>query len=127
MSEYFPRLYERFHEDISVKLDLSSFATKADLKRATMFDTSDLAAKTDLACLKADVDKVDVEKLKTVPTDLSKLSNVVDNDVAMKPAYDKLVKKVNAIDASGCVLKTQYDTDKSGFKKKIRMMALRII
>ena len=48
-----------------------------------------------------------------VPTDLSKLSNVVKNDVVKKTVYDKLVAKVNAIETSDFALKTKYDTDKS--------------
>ena len=55
--------------------------TKVDLKRATDLDTSNLGAKIDLASLKAEVDKTDEDKLKTVPADLNKLSNVIDNDV----------------------------------------------
>ena len=62
-------------------MDLSNYATKADLKGATGTDTSTLVLKTDLASLKTKVDNLDVYKLKTVPADLSKLSNVVDNNV----------------------------------------------
>ena len=51
--------------------------------------------------------------------DLSKLSDVVKNDVAKKTVYDKLVKKVNDVDTTGFVLKTTYDTDKSDLEKKI--------
>ena len=58
-----------------------------------------LASKTHLANLKTEVDNLDLDKLKTVPADLSKLSNVVDNDVVIKTMYDKLVIKINAIDA----------------------------
>ena len=77
-----------------------------------------LPAKSDLASLKAEVDKIDVDKLKTAPVHVSKLSNVVKNNVK-KTVCDKLVVKENAIDISGFVLKTQYDTDKSGLQKKI--------
>ena len=80
---------------------------------------SNLATKLDFGRLKAEVDKMDVEKLKTVATDLSKVSNVVDNDVVKKTLYDKLVTKVNGIDSSGFAVKTQYDTEKSGLEKKI--------
>ena len=59
-----------------------------------------------------------MDKLKTVPLDLSKPSNVVNNDVVKKAVYDKLVAKVNNIDTSGFVLKTKYDTDKSELEKK---------
>ena len=64
------------------------------------------------------MDKIDVDKLKTVLIDLSKLSNVVNNDVVTKTVYDKLLAKVNNIDTSGFALKTKYDTDKSDLEKK---------
>ena len=69
--------------------------------------------------LKSEVDKIDVDKLKTISVDLSKLSNVVNRDVVKKTVYDKLVTKVNNIDATGIVLKTKYDTNKSKLEKKI--------
>ena len=71
---------------------------KADLKGVTGMDTSALALKTDLAGLKTKVDKLDVNRLKSASVYLSKLSNVVHNDVAQKTVHDKLVTKVNAID-----------------------------
>ena len=70
-----------FGEGINVKVDSSNYATKADLKNATGIDTSKLALKSNLARLKAEADKIDVNKLKTVSVDLSKLSNVVNNVV----------------------------------------------
>ena len=76
MSQYFPP-YRSSREDIRVKLDLSNYATKTDLKNVTHVDVSSFASKTNLAALKTEVDKIDVGKLKTAPTDLSKLSNVV--------------------------------------------------
>ena len=78
MSQYFPKPYEPFGGDINVKVDLSNYATKADLKNATGIDTSKLAAKSDLASLKAEVDKIDVDKLKTVPDNLSNLKSKVE-------------------------------------------------
>ena len=60
MIQYFPKLYEPFWGDINVKIDLSNYATKIDLKNATGIDTSELAAKSDLASLKAEVDKLDI-------------------------------------------------------------------
>ena len=66
-----------------------------------------------------DLDELDVDKLKTVPVDLSKLSNVVDNDVVKKNCVCKLVPQVNAICTNRFVLKTHYNTDKSGLEKKI--------
>ena len=65
------------------------------------------------------MDKIDVDKLKTVPLDLKKLSNVVNNEVVRKSLYNKLVAKVNNTDASEYALKTKYDMDKSDFEKKI--------
>ena len=53
------------------------------------------------------------------PVDLSKLRDVVKNDVVKKTVYDKLVAKVNNIDTTGFVLKTKYDGDKSDLEKKI--------
>ena len=73
---------------------------------------SNLALKSNSIKLKAEVDKIDVDKLKIVRVDLSKLSNVVNNEVVKKTVYDKLVAKVNNIDTTGFVLKTKYDTDK---------------
>ena len=69
--------------------------------------------------LKIEVDKLDITRLVPVPTDLSKLSNVVKNDVVKKTVYDKLVAKVNAIDTSDFVLKIKYNADKIELKKKI--------
>ena len=66
-----------------------------------------------------DLDELDVDKLKTVPVDLSKLSNVVDNDVVKKNCVCKLVAQFNAICTNRFVLKTHYNTDKSGLEKKI--------
>ena len=84
ISQYFPKLYEPFRGDINVKVDLSNYATKADLKNATRIDTSKLAAKSDFASLRAKVDQIDVDKLKTVPIDLTELSNVVKIEVVKK-------------------------------------------
>ena len=102
---------------INVKVDLPSYATKADLKNEIEADTFKLAAKSDLASLKAEIDEIDVDKSKLVPVDSSKLSNVV-NNVVKKAVYDKLLAKVNNIVTSGFVLKANYDTDKSDLEKK---------
>ena len=80
MSQYFPP-YRRSGSNIKVELDLSSYATKTDLKIVTHIDVSSFASKTNLASLKTEVDKLDVAKLTAVPDDLAKLSNVVKNDV----------------------------------------------
>ena len=83
---------------------MPSYATKAELKNKTGVDTSKLAEKSDLAILKARIDKIDVDKLNTTPIDLSKLSNVVFNYVVNKTVYNKLVTRVNSIDTSGFIL-----------------------
>ena len=77
MSNYFPKTYRLFGGDINVKVDLSNYATKAELKNATGIDTSKQPAKSNLASLKAEVDELDIDKLVPVPVDLSKLSHVV--------------------------------------------------
>ena len=83
---------------------MPSYATKAELKNKTGVDTSKLAAKFDLAILKARIDKIDVDKSNTTPIDLRKLSNVVINYVVNKTVSNKLVTKVNSIDTSGFIL-----------------------
>ena len=108
MSQYFPPS-RGSRENIKVELDLSSYATKTDLKNVTHVDGSSFASKTNLASSKTEVDKLDVAKLTPVPNDLTKLSNVVKNDVVKKTEYSKLVTKVNNIDTKGFVLKTKYD------------------
>ena len=77
MSQYFPKSYEPFGEDINVKVDLSNYATKTDLKNVSNVDVSSFALKSNLANLKTEVDKLDIDKLTPVPNDLAKLSNVV--------------------------------------------------
>ena len=77
MSQYFPKPYEPFGGDINVTVDLSNYATKDDIKNITHVDTSSFALKTNLANLKSEVYKLDINKLKPVPTDLSKVSDVV--------------------------------------------------
>ena len=119
MSQYFPKPYEPFGGDINIKVDLFNYATKADIKNTSHIDTSSFALKSNLARLKTEVDKLDIDKLVPVPVDLSKLSDVVKNDVVKKTVYDKLVAKVNSIDTSAFVLKTNYDRDKSEIKNKI--------
>ena len=84
MSKYFPKSFRAFGRNINVKVDLSNYATKADIKNISHVDTSSFALKTNLANLKTEVDKLGIHKLATVPTDLSKLSNVVRNDVVKK-------------------------------------------
>ena len=97
---------------------MSSYTTKAEFKNA-ITDTSKLAAKSDLANLKAEINKIDAAKLKTAPNDLSKLRNVVNNNVIKKTVHDKLIVKVSNIDTSGFVLKNKYDIDKSNLTMRI--------
>ena len=122
MSQYFPKPYEPFGGDINVKVDLPNYATKTDIKNISHVDTSSFALKSNLASLKTEVDKLDIDKLAPVPIHLSKLSDVVKNDVLKKTVHDKLVAKVNSIDTGGIVLKTKYDntdkTDKTELEKK---------
>ena len=75
MRQYYPKPFDRSSGNDKVELDLSSYATKAHLKGAVGVDTSNLAAKSDLASLKAKVDKIDIGKSNTIPVDLSKLSS----------------------------------------------------
>ena len=97
MSQHFPP-YKISDRNIKVELGLSSYVTKTELKNVTSVDVSSFASKTNLASLKAEVDKLDIDKLVPVPNDLAKLSNVVKNDAVKKTEYDKLVAKVNGID-----------------------------
>ena len=93
---------------IQIELDLSNYAIKFDLKNATDVDKSQYTEKDDLANLKSEADKLDIDKLaeldtnklKTFPVDLKKLGYVVDKKYVKKGVYDKLVKKVDAIDTN---------------------------
>ena len=82
-------------------------------------DTSTFELKSNLASLKTEVDKLGIEQLVPVPLYLSKLSDVVKNNVIKKTVYDKLVSKVNSIDASAFVLKNKYDTDKTELENNV--------
>ena len=84
MSKFYPKPDKAFRGGIKVKVDLSNYATKNDLKNVTHADTSSFALKANLAYLKTEADKLDIDKLVPVPTDLNKLSNVVKNDVVKK-------------------------------------------
>ena len=97
---------------------MSNYATETDLKNVTHIDTSSFALKTNLANLKTEVNKLDIDKLAPVPVDLSKLSDEAKNDVK-KTVYGKLVAKVDNIDTSDFVLKTKYKTDKTELEDKI--------
>ena len=123
MSQYFPNPYEPFGGDINVKVDLSNYAKKTDLKNH--FDVSNFALKSNLASFKTEVDKIDADKLKIVPVDLAKLSNVVKNDVVKKTAYIILVTKVDNIDTTSFVKKNKYEKDGSDFEDKISKIDVR--
>ena len=95
MSNYFPP-YNNSSKNIKVELGLSNYATKTDLKNITHVDVSNYASKTNLAALKTEVDKIDIDNLKTVPTDLAKLSNVVKNNVVKKTDYNTKVTNIES-------------------------------
>ena len=101
---------------IKGQLDFSNYATKT-VTNVTGNDTLDFAENAELASLKSDVDKLDINILKTAPADLSRLSNVVENGVVKNTVYDELVKKFNADDPSKLVT-TLTKTRKSKKKKK---------
>ena len=117
MSYYPP--YRSSSNNIKVELDLSNYATKDDVKNITRVDVSSYATKTNLAALKTEVDKIDIDKLKTVPDDLAKLSNVVKNEVVKKTPYNTLKNNVDAIDTSKCVSRTKFTTDTNSLDDKI--------
>ena len=119
MSQCFPKPFRNFGGNIYIKLDLSNYATKADIKTTSHVDTSSFALKSNLASLKTEVDKLVIDKLGPVPVDLRKLSNVVKSGFVKKAVYDKLVEKVNNVDTSGFVLKTKYAKDKLELEKQI--------
>ena len=118
MSKYFPP-YGESSKNIKVELDLSNYATKDDVKNITHTDVSSYASKTNLAALKTGVDKIDTDKLKTVPNDLAKLSNVVKNEVVKKTDYNTLKSKVDSIDVSKYDGKNKYETDGKAIYDKI--------
>ena len=138
-SQYYPP-HKSSANSIKVELDLANYATKDDVKNITQVDVSSYATKTNLAALKSEVDKIDVDKLKTVPTDLAKLSNVVKNDVVKKTdsntevtsiqneitgvtknTIDNLadITKLKAVDTSNFVLKTKLASDVTTLENKI--------
>ena len=84
MSQYFPKPYEPFGGDINVNVDLSNYSTKTEVKDISHVDTSGFALKTNLASLKREVDKLDINKLVHVPVDLIKLSDTVKNFLVKK-------------------------------------------
>ena len=117
--QYFAKPYETFGGDINAKVDLSNYATKTDFRKVSHVDVSSFALKSTLASLKTQVDKIDVDKLKTAPVDLAKLSIVVQNDFVQKTEYNKLVFKVDNIDTRNFLKKNKYKKDGSDFEDKI--------
>ena len=99
MSQYFPKPYEPFGGDINVKIDLSNYATKDDIKNITHVDTSSFVLKTNVANLKTEVDKLDINKLRSLPNNLSILKTKVDKlDVdKLAPVSADLSKLSNAV------------------------------
>ena len=139
MSTYLPP-YKSSSQNIKVKLDLTNYTTKDDVKNITHVDVSSFASKTNLAALKTEVYKIDVDKLKTVPVHLAKLSNVVDNDVVKNTDYNTKVTniesqtarvtkntldnlgditKLKAVYTSNFVLKTKLASDVTTLENKI--------
>ena len=118
MSQYFPKPYEPFGGDISVKVDLSNYATKTELKKVSHVHGSSFSLKSDLASLKTEVDTLDIAKLLPVPVDLSKLLDVVKNDVVKKTEYNKFVAKVDNTVITNFVKKSKYEKDGSDFEDK---------
>ena len=124
MSQCFPKPFRSFGGNINVKVDLSNYATKADIKNITHADTSHIALKTNLANLKTWVDKLYIDKLAPVPVDRSTLSDAVKINVVKTAVYDKLVAKVNNIDTSDFELKNNYNTDKTDLEKIFLMWVI---
>ena len=95
MSQYFLKpSNSNFGDSIKVKIDLSNYATKTDIKNISHVNISGFALKKNFANLKTEIDRLDIDNLLPIPADLSKLSNVVKNDVVKKIVYDRLVAKV---------------------------------
>ena len=81
MSQYFPKPFRSFGRNINVKVDLSNYTAKADIKNISHVDTSSFALKTNLANLKTEVDKLNIDKLVPAPVDLSKLSVITPRSI----------------------------------------------
>ena len=127
-SQYYPP-YKSSSNNIKVELDLSNYATKKDINDITHVDVSGFASKTNLAALKTEVEKIDADKLKTVPVDLAKLSNVVKNEVVKKTDYNAKVTNIesqiagvtkNILDNLGDITKLKT-VDTSNFVLKIKL------
>ena len=122
MSQYLPKPFNsHFRDSIKVKIDLRNYATKTDIRNISQVDTSSFALKTNLANLKTEFDKLDIDKLAPVPVDLSKLSDVVKipdvSSLATKTALTEVENKIPSV--SSLVKKTDYDTKISELEKKL--------
>ena len=132
--------YKRSSNNVKVELDLTNYTTKTDLKSITHIDVNSFASKTNLAALKTEVDKIDIDKLTTAPTDLAKLTNAIENDVFKKIDYNTNVTsieaqiagltkntvddladitKLKAIDTNNFVNKTKFSADINTLDDKI--------
>ena len=144
---FFPKPYEPFGRNINVRVDLSNYGTKDDIKNFTHVDTSSFALKTNVPNLKTEVDKLDIDKLKSVPNnlsilktkvdkldidklapvpaDLNKLSNVVNNEVVKKTEYDAKIKNIEdkIPDISNLATKTNLNTKINEVKNEIPSIA----
>ena len=133
--QYFPP-HGSSRNNVKVELDLANYATKDDVKNITHVDVSSFASKTNLAALKTEVDKIDVDKLKTIPSELAKLSNVVKNDVVKKTKVTSIetkiacltkntsdnladITKLKAVDTSNFVTRTKFLADTNALDDKI--------
>ena len=120
MSQFFPKPYEPFSGDINVKVDLSNYVIETDIKNILHVDTSRFALKTNVASLKTEVDKLDIDKLKRLPNNLSNLKSKVD-----KLYIDKLVpapvdlSKLSNVGKNDVVKKTEYNAKIKKYKGKI--------
>ena len=137
-SQYFPP-YSKHDASVAVKLDLTNYATKDDVKNIAHVDVSSFASKTNLAALKTEVDKLDTDKLKTTPADLVKLTNAVDNEFVKKTVYNAKVTAIDSelslakglattnsaqviklkVDTSNFVTRTKFTADTNSLEDKI--------
>ena len=112
MNQHFPKLYEPFGGDINIKVDLSNYARKTDTRNISHIDTSSFALKSNLSSLKAEVDKLNINKLKSLPNSLSNLKSKVDKlDInKLAPVPVDLSKLTNAVKKE-VVKKTEYNAN----------------
>ena len=125
MNKYFPEPYEPFGGDINVKIDLSNYATKDDIKKITDVDRSNFALKTNLSNLKTEVDKLDMDKLRTLSNNLINLKTKVDKlDIdKLTPVPVDLDKLSNAVNYEA-VKKTEYDAKIRILKIKYQILVI---